>query len=104
MIGAAIEGVVRRLMRLAHRFGSRFRLGLALLAALSSPAALYAQGCAMCYQTAAKSGNQTIQALKHGILLMLLPPLVITGAIVYLAYHKRNLFHRDARIPRADFS
>jgi len=78
------------------------RAALILLAALFSPAALYAQGCAMCYQTAANSGNPTVQALKHGILLMLLPALVITGGIVYLAYQKRNLSNRESRTPRAD--
>jgi hypothetical protein len=61
--------------------------------ALLSPSALFAQGCAMCYQTAAGSGAQFIQALRHGILIMFFPPLLIMGAIFYAAYRKRNQFN-----------
>src|SRR5579864_4612368 len=63
------------------------------IAALLSPSALFAQGCAMCYQTAAGSGAQFIQALRHGILIMFFPPILIMGAIFYAAYRKRNQFN-----------
>ena len=68
------------------------RLAIALVAFLS-PSALFAQGCAMCYQTAAGSGAQFIQALRHGILIMFFPPILIMGAIYYAAYRKRNQFN-----------
>src|ERR1700757_3303519 len=68
------------------------RLAVALLAFLS-PSALFAQGCAMCYQTAAGSGAQFIQALRHGILIMFFPPILIMAAIFYAAYRKRNQFN-----------
>jgi hypothetical protein len=64
-----------------------------VVAAFLSPSALFAQGCAMCYQTAAGSGAQFIQALRHGILIMFFPPILIMGAIFYAAYRKRNLFN-----------
>jgi hypothetical protein len=67
--------------------------GLAALTILASPAALYAQGCAMCYQSAAASGPRGIQALKSGILILIFPPVLITTAIAYLAYKKRNKFN-----------
>ena len=67
--------------------------GVAALVILASPAALYAQGCAMCYQSAAASGPRSIQALKAGILILMFPPVLITTAIVYLAYKKRNKFN-----------
>lgn len=63
------------------------------IAALLSPSALFGQGCAMCYQTAAGSGAQFIQALRHGILIMFFPPILIMGAIFYAAYRKRNQFN-----------
>jgi hypothetical protein len=63
------------------------------IVALLSPSALFAQGCAMCYQTAAGSGAQFIQALRHGILIMFFPPILIMGAIFYAAYRKRNQFN-----------
>jgi hypothetical protein len=65
----------------------------AAIAALLSPSALFAQGCAMCYQTTAGSGAQFIQALRHGILIMFFPPILIMGAIFYAAYRKRNQFN-----------
>lgn len=68
------------------------RLAVALLA-LVSPSALFAQGCAMCYQTTAGSGAQFIKALRHGILIMFFPPILIMGAIFYAAYLKRNQFN-----------
>jgi hypothetical protein len=63
------------------------------IAGFLSPSALFAQGCAMCYQTAAESGAQFIQALRHGILIMFFPPILIMGAIFYAAYRKRNQFN-----------
>jgi hypothetical protein len=68
------------------------RAAAAVVAALS-PSALFAQGCAMCYQSAASSGAQFIQALRHGILIMFFPPILIMAAIFYAAYRKRNQFN-----------
>lgn len=74
-------------MRSAIRF---LALSLAALAALASPGALYAQSCALCYQAAANSGANFIQALKQGILVLLFPPLLIGTVIVITAYRKRH--------------
>jgi hypothetical protein len=77
---------------------ARFRLlkrSLATLAVLASPSALYAQSCALCYQTAANSGPHFIQALKHGILILLFPPLLIGTGIAIMAYRKRNQYAED---------
>jgi hypothetical protein len=60
---------------------------------LASPSGLYAQGCAMCYQSAAASGPRSIQALKSGILTLMLPPVLITAVIAYLAYRKRDKYN-----------
>jgi hypothetical protein len=59
---------------------------------LLSPAAVHAQGCAMCYQSAASSGAKMIAALRHGILLLMFPPLLIFSGIIGLAYSRRNSF------------
>jgi hypothetical protein len=68
----------------------------AALLAAASPATLYAQSCAMCYQSAAASGPRSIHALKLGILILMFPPLLITAAIVYLAYTRRDRFNENA--------
>jgi hypothetical protein len=69
--------------------------GIAALLALTSPAALYAQSCAMCYQSAAASGPRSIHALKLGILILMFPPLLITAGVTYLAYRKREQFNQN---------
>lgn len=72
------------------------------LALFVSPTALFAQGCAMCYQTAASSGSQFIQALRHGILIMFFPPVLIMALIYYAAYRKRNQFNGERNVPSFD--
>jgi hypothetical protein len=62
--------------------------GFSLL--LLRASALQAQGCALCYQSAAASGTHFIQALKDGILILLFPPIFISAGIAVMAYRKRN--------------
>jgi hypothetical protein len=67
----------------------------AALASLAGSAAIGAQACPMCYQSAAASGPQTIHALNIGVLILMFPPAVITLGIFYLAYKKRNTFNEN---------
>jgi hypothetical protein len=55
-----------------------------------------AQGCSMCYQSAAAAGSRAIQALRNGIVILIIPPFFICTAITYLVYRRRNL-HNEAR-------
>jgi hypothetical protein len=73
------------------------KLGLAGLAflLLVSPTHLHAQGCAMCYQSAASSGARLIHALKNGIVILMIPPLLMSGAFVRLVYRRRNLCNEE---------
>jgi hypothetical protein len=66
------------------------KYGLAVAAVIAAPSALYAQGCAMCYQNAAAAGPRTAEALRHGILIMLFPPLFIFAGIIVMAHRRRN--------------
>jgi hypothetical protein len=50
-----------------------------------------AQGCAMCYQNAAASGAQGGAALRHGILMLLLPALSVFVGIFALIYRRRHV-------------
>ncbi|MFZ3216278.1 MAG: hypothetical protein WA192_09485 [Candidatus Acidiferrales bacterium] len=50
-----------------------------------------AQGCAMCYQGAAASGTKGVEALRHGILILLFPTLSLFAGIFGLIYHRRNV-------------
>lgn len=77
--------------------GAYLKLGLAGLTflLLISPTYVYAQGCAMCYQSAAASGARLIGALKSGIVIMMIPPLLMTGAFARLVYRRRNVCNED---------
>jgi len=65
----------------------------ALGAALVAPGLVYAQSCALCYTQAAGSGSRMIAALRSGILILMVPPMVICLGITWMAYKKRNQFH-----------
>jgi len=67
----------------------------ALAAALLLPTLAWAQGCALCYTQAAGSGSRVIQALKSGILLLVVPPMLICLVITWMAYKKRNEFNES---------
>lgn len=52
----------------------------------------WAQGCAMCYNTASAASAGAIQALRSGILVLLFPPLLLFLGIFALALRRRNSF------------
>jgi len=49
-----------------------------------------AQGCAQCYQSAAASGVAGRAALRHGILILLVPAISLFLAILSLLCRRRN--------------
>ena len=72
-----------------------FSLGL-LLALWGAPA--FAQGCAMCYSTAAGSTKEGQKAISHGVLILLAPPVgfMTVGAGLAVRYgKKRDEAYRD---------
>jgi hypothetical protein len=67
-------------------------LGFAMLV-VSRPVA--AQGCALCYTQAASSGSRMIAALKSGILILVVPPTLLSVAMIFVLYRKRNQVRAD---------
>jgi hypothetical protein len=64
----------------------------ALIASIGGLArAAAAQGCAACYEGAAASGAQGRAALRHGILILLIPTLGLVSLIIGLVYKRRNV-------------
>ena len=70
--------------------------GIALvgLIILLAPVPAFAQSCALCYTQAAASGSRMIQALKSGILILVLPPTLGSIGMIFVVYHKRNQVRR----------
>jgi hypothetical protein len=85
--------------KVAGRFWVAFVFGLALLAI---PLPAFSQGCSLCYTQAAAAATRLIQALRSGILVLVIPPMFLSGGITYLAYRKRNQFKDSDPVRRTD--
>ncbi len=85
-------------MNSARQTSVYLKLGLAGLAFLLfiSPPHVHAQGCAMCYQSAAASGARLIHALKNGIVILMIPPLLMTGFFARQVYRRRNMCNEES--------
>lgn len=44
----------------------------------------------MCYQSAAASGPKAVQALRNGIVILIIPPFLICTGITLIAYRRRE--------------
>jgi len=66
-------------------------VGLAMLAA---PLPAFSQSCSLCYTQAASAGARMIQALRSGILILIVPPTVMSVGMIFIIYRKRNQFRR----------
>lgn len=67
-------------------------VGLAMLAA---PLPAFSQSCSLCYTQAASAGARMIQALRSGILILIVPPTFMSVGMIFIVYRKRNQFRRD---------
>jgi len=57
---------------------------------------ILAQGCALCYNTAAAASSRGITALRHGVLILMLPPVMIFGVVTFFTVRGRNRFNDEA--------
>jgi hypothetical protein len=67
-------------------------VGLILLILLAAPLPAFSQSCALCYTQAASATARLIAALRSGILVLVIPPMLMSVGITVLAYKKRNQF------------
>ncbi len=82
------------------RFLSRALVALTALVA-SEPA--FSQ-CALCYTQAASSGSRMIDALRSGILILIVPPTLMTMVVIGVCYRKRNNYQDPDFTSEADSS
>src|SRR3989442_631678 len=69
-------------------------IALAGLILLLAPMPSFSPGCALCYTQAASAGARMIQALRSGILVLIIPPTLATVGMIFVVHHKRNQFKR----------
>jgi hypothetical protein len=80
-----------------------FWLAAAALLLLMAPLPVFAQGCALCYTQAAASGSRMIHALRDGILILVVPPTLMSVGVAFVAYHRRDHFYPEDA-PDSDLS
>lgn len=76
--------------RLFRSAGLSLIVGTAMLAALPA----FSQSCALCYTQASSSGSRMIEALKSGILVLVVPPTLGSIGMIFVVYSKRNQIRR----------
>ncbi len=88
---------MKRLSRIGHRTDRLNHLGIRLILVSSVLCVLcafvvipnaFAQGCAMCYTTAAAAGSAAARSLDLGILVLLVPTLVMFVAVLIVAIRR----------------
>jgi len=78
------------------RFGGHGKVGvmrlrfaiLAVVAVLAMARGAFAQGCALCYTTAAAAGPAAARSLDLGILTLVTPALVLFLAVIFMLYRR----------------
>ena len=69
-------------------------IAIVVLILLLTAAPAFSQSCALCYTQAASAGSRMIQALKSGILILVLPPTLGSVGMIFVVYRKRNQVRR----------
>ena len=75
---------------------------LVALAMLAAPLPAFSQSCALCYTQAASAGARMIQALRSGILILIVPPTFMSVGMIFIVYRKRNQFRQADDAPGSD--
>ena len=71
------------------------RSTLTVLLLVFSALPLFSQSCALCYTQAASAGARMIEALKSGILILIVPPTLGSVGMLFIVHRKRNQYRRD---------
>jgi len=64
------------------------------VAFLLLPLPAFSQNCALCYTQAASAGARMIQALRSGILVLIIPPTLGSIGMIFIVHRKRSQFRR----------
>lgn len=70
-------------------------IAMVTLLMLAVPVPAFSQSCALCYTQAASAGTRMIQALRSGILILIVPPTLMSVCMIFIVRHKSNQFRLD---------
>jgi NADH:ubiquinone oxidoreductase subunit 5 (subunit L)/multisubunit Na+/H+ antiporter MnhA subunit len=77
-------------------------IALVAMALLAAPLPAFSQSCALCYTQAASAGARMIQALRSGILILIVPPTFMSLGMIFIVYRKRHQFRQAGDVPADD--
>jgi len=77
-------------------------IALIALVMLAAPLPAFSQSCALCYTQAASAGARMIQALRSGILILIVPPTFMSVGMIFIVYRKRHQFRQADDVPDSD--
>ncbi len=83
----------KRMVRWTERFSCWAVAIAAILVGSLWASPILGQGCALCYNTASAAGSRGIAALRHGILILMVPPVIIFGVVCFFTVRGRNHYH-----------
>jgi len=72
--------------------------GIVLLGLIVLVSPALSQNCALCYTQASASGSRMMEALRDGILVLVIPPTLMWLIIAAVAYFKRNQFKQTGGV------
>ncbi len=75
---------------------------LAVVGVVLLPSAAFSQSCSLCYTQAASATQRFIQALRSGILILIIPPMFLSIGVMVMCYRKRNRFHEQDYTSQSD--
>ena len=84
-----------RVLRKTRRLVEVALLALFVLAG-SLPA--FSQSCALCYTQAASASARMIDALRSGILILIVPPTLLSIGMIFILYRKRAQYRPPANL------
>jgi hypothetical protein len=102
MLGKKLRGELRAKLRIERPF---LLVGVALVALVilfAAPLPAFSQSCALCYTQAASAGARMIEALRSGILILIVPPTLMSVGMIFIVYRKRNQFRQAADASDSD--
>jgi hypothetical protein len=86
-------------LRKLHVLVRLFAISFVTVAVISLAPTAFSQSCALCYTQAASSGSRMIEALRSGILILIVPPTFMWLVIAGIAYSKRKQFRHADNAP-----
>lgn len=101
MLGRELQGELRANVRVERPF-LLVSVAVVALVMLFAPLPAFAQSCALCYTQAASAGARMIEALRSGILILIVPPTLMSVGMIFIVYRKRNQFRQSADAPDSD--